>query len=191
VKLDVKVWWYVARASGVVALVLASCSVAWGVALSSRATRRPKPAWVLDLHRFLGGLTVVFIGVHLAGLVADNYTHWAARDLFVPLATRWHPVPVAFGIVALYVLVAVEATSLLMRRLPRRLWHAIHLSSYALWALALIHAVYAGTDRHTTWFAVAVGLPAIAVVLLSGFRWFTRSERPARRRTPRVNTADS
>src|SRR5690349_6672416 len=104
---------------------------------------------MLDLHRYLGALTVAFVAVHLGGLVADNYTHWGAGDLLVPFATRWHPVPVAFGVVALYLLVAVEITSLFMRRIPRRWWHAIHCSSYALWAIAVVHAIYAGTDRHT------------------------------------------
>src|SRR5512140_2901798 len=81
VKLDPKLWWYVARAGGVVALVLASLSVVWGTALSSRLTRRPRPAWMLDLHRFLGGLTVTFVAVHIAGLVADSYTHWGWADV--------------------------------------------------------------------------------------------------------------
>lgn len=179
---DPKLWWYVARASGVVALVLASLSVVWGVALSSRLTKRPKPAWMLDLHRFLGGLTVVFVGVHLAGLVADNFTHWGLSDLLVPLATRWHPVAVAYGVVAFYLLVAVEVTSLFMKRLPRRVWHGIHLSSFGLWLLAIVHGFTAGTDRHALWFQAVAVLPAAAVVFTSVYRLLTRNERPARRR---------
>jgi hypothetical protein len=179
---DPKLWWYVARASGVVALVLASLSVVWGVALSSRLTKRPRPAWVLDLHRFMGGLTVAFVGVHLAGLVADNFTHWGPSDLLVPLATRWHPVAVAYGVVAFYLLVAVEVTSLFMKRLPRRVWHGIHLSSFGLWLLAVLHGFTAGTDRHALWFQATAVLPAAAVVFTGLFRWLTRHERPVRRR---------
>jgi sulfoxide reductase heme-binding subunit YedZ len=180
---DPKLWWYVARASGVTAMVLASSSVVWGVALSSRLTRRPRPAWVLDLHRYLGGLTVTFVGVHLGGLVADNFTHWGLSDLFVPLATNWHPIPVAFGIVGFYLLIAVEITSLLMKRLPRRVWYAIHLSSYGLWVLAMVHSFTAGTDRHAAWFLATLAIPGVAVVVITLFRWFTRgSERRPRKR---------
>ena len=41
---------------------------------------------------------------------------------------------------------AIEVTSLLQRRIPRRLWHAVHLSSFGLFAFATIHALTAGTD---------------------------------------------
>ncbi len=188
-KFDPKLWWYVARAGGMVAVVLASLSVVWGTALSSRLVRTPKPAWMLDLHRFLGALTVVFVGVHIGGLVADNYTHWGVADILVPLATRWHPGPVALGVVAGYLIVAVEVTSLLMRRLPRRWWHAIHCSSYALWALAVAHGFTSGTDRHTLWFRAAMAVPAIGVLFTTLFRALTRNERPVRAERTRTPAA--
>ena len=150
-------WWYVARASGIVAWVLVTASVVWGLVLSTKVTRRPKPAWFLDLHRFLGGLSVVFVGVHLAGLVADNYTHFGLASLLVPLASSWHPVAVTWGVVGLYLLVAIEVTSLLMRRLPRRLWHAVHLTSFGLFIFTTVHALTAGSDAGNVavqWFAL-------------------------------------
>jgi predicted ferric reductase len=150
-------WWYIARASGLVAWVLVTASVVWGLILSTRLTRRPKPAWFLDLHRFLGGLSVAFVGVHLAGLVADNYTHFGLASLFVPLASAWHPVAVAWGVVGMYLLVAIEITSLLMRRLPRRLWRAVHLTSFGLFAFTIVHALTAGSDAGNVavqWFAL-------------------------------------
>jgi sulfoxide reductase heme-binding subunit YedZ len=144
-------WWYVARSSGIVAWILVTAAVVWGLLLSLRLTKRPRPAWVLDLHRFLGGLGVAFVGVHLAGLVADSYTHFGPASLLMPLASAWRPVAVAWGVVAFYLLVAVELTSLMMRRLPRRIWHAVHLSSYGVFALTTVHALTAGTDTTTSW----------------------------------------
>ncbi len=142
-----QVWWYVARGSGLVAWGLLTGAVALGLWLSLRLTRnRPRPAWTLDLHRFLGGLAVVFTGVHLAGLVADSYVEFGAVELFVPFAPGWKSSAVALGVIALYLLLAIEVTSLLMRRLPRRLWRGVHLSSYVLFVLATAHLVAAGTD---------------------------------------------
>jgi DMSO/TMAO reductase YedYZ heme-binding membrane subunit len=144
-----QVWWYVARASGIVAWALAALAVVWGMALSTRALgRRPPAPWLLDLHRFLGGLTVVFVGVHLVGLVLDPFVGFGPLELLVPLASGWKPVAVAWGVVALYLLVAVEVTSLLRSRLPARLWRSVHLTSYAVYALATVHLLTAGTDRH-------------------------------------------
>lgn len=142
-----KLWWYVARASGLVAWALVVASVVWGLWLAGRVTRKlPPPAWTLDLHRFLGGLTVSFVVVHVIALVADTYVHFGWSELFVPLASKWRPWPVAFGIVALYLLLAVEITSLLMRHLPRRLWRFVHLGSFALAFLGTVHGLTAGAD---------------------------------------------
>src|ERR1700694_4998931 len=103
-----QVWWDLARAGGLLAWGLLAASVLWGVALSSRAFgRKPRPAWLLDLHRYLGGLAVIFTGVHVAMIVLASFVHFSLVDVFVPLAASWHPVAVAWGIVALYLLLAV------------------------------------------------------------------------------------
>ena len=52
----------------------------------------------------------------------------------------------AWGIVAFYLLLAVEGTSLIMNRLPKKLWKGVHFSSYALYLFATIHLLTAGTD---------------------------------------------
>ena len=67
---------------------------------------RVTPAWVLDLHRFLGGLATVFVCVHVAAVVFDSYVAFGLADVLVPLASSWHPVAVAWGVVALYLLLA-------------------------------------------------------------------------------------
>ena len=85
-----KLWWYVARASGIVAWVMLAIAVIWGILVATRILgRKPRPAWVLDLHRWLGGLSVTFTGVHLVGLVADDYVEFGMRELFVPFASEW------------------------------------------------------------------------------------------------------
>lgn len=178
-------WWYVARASGVVSWVLVSVSVAFGLSLSLRLTRRPKPAWVLDLHRFLGGLSVLFVGVHLVGLVLDSYVSFGPSELFVPLASAWKPVPVAWGIVALYLLLAVEATSLGMKRLPRRFWRAVHFTSYGVFALSTLHMFTAGTDAGNA----ALQWTALGVTAVIVFLTIARMLGAKRGRSERVATA--
>jgi hypothetical protein len=163
-----QLWWLLARATGLVAWGLLTASVIWGLLISTRLTRgRPTPAWLADLHRFLGGAAVVFTALHLGGLVADSYTHFGVADLMVPLASAWKPGPVAFGVVALYLVVAVELSSLLMRRMPRRWWKAIHLSSFGLFWIATLHFVTAGTDAANPPLAVTVDVAAATVVFLT------------------------
>src|SRR5205085_6457786 len=137
------IWWYVARASGLVAWALLTLSVVWGVLLSTKLLgRKPMPAWILDLHRFLGGATVVFTGLHLVAILVDSYVHFDLVAILVPFASQWNPLAVAWGIAAFYLLAAVEITSLLRRSLPR-LWRRVHYASFPLFALATIHGVAA------------------------------------------------
>ena len=99
-----QVWWFVSRSSGIIAWALVSLSVAWGLFISTKAVAKASsPAWLLDLHRYLGGLSVAFTAVHLIGLWADSYVEFGWAEMFVPLSTEWKPWPVAFGIVALEV----------------------------------------------------------------------------------------
>ncbi|MFQ5517309.1 MAG: hypothetical protein ACE5E8_07025 [Acidimicrobiia bacterium] len=141
------VWWYLARSSGLVAAVMLAAAVLWGVLLSTGLLgEHRRPAWLLDLHRWLGGLTISAVGVHLFALWADSYTTFDLKSFLVPLASGWRPQAVAWGVVALYLIVAVQASSLLRPHLSTRAWRAVHLSSYPLVWFVSLHAAAAGSD---------------------------------------------
>jgi predicted ferric reductase len=180
-----QLWWYVARATGIVAWGLLTVSVVWGLLMSSNVLRSwTKRRWLLDLHRFMGGLAVVFTGMHLASLVADSYVPFGLTELAVPLASSWKPWPVAAGVVALYLLLAVECTSLAMRRIPRWCWRWVHMTSFGCYWLTTIHLMSAGSDAArpalwwTSWASAAI------VVFLTLYRVLVDAEarRPARPR---------
>jgi predicted ferric reductase len=182
--------WYVARATGYVAWALLTSSVITGLLFSARLTRRhPTPAWVLDLHRFLAGAAVAFTGLHIAGLVADNYVHFGVADVLVPYATGWRTGAVALGIVAMYLLAAVEISSLLMRRLPRRLWRSIHLSSFVSFWLATFHLLTAGTDAENPASKIATAVVVATVVFLTLVRVTEGRGGGRRRRAPAPRTS--
>ena len=160
--------WYVARATGYVAWGLVTASVVAGLLLAGRSMRRrPGRAWTLDLHRFLAGAAVVFTGLHIAGLVADNYVHFGIAEVLVPFASRWRSSAVALGVVSVYLLAAIELTSLFMRHIPRRIWRGVHLTSYLLFWLTTFHLLTAGSDRTNPASRVAAALAMAAVVSLT------------------------
>ena len=140
-------WWYVARSGGIVAWALLAASVLWGLALSTKALgKRPRPSWLLDLHRFLGGLALVFTGIHVGALVLDSYVSFGLVQLLVPFTSSYRPGAVAWGVVGLYLLLAVEVTSLLRPRIPKHIWRRVHLASFGLFAVSTLHGLQAGTD---------------------------------------------
>jgi DMSO/TMAO reductase YedYZ heme-binding membrane subunit len=160
-----KIWWYLARSSGIVALILLVVSLVWGVLLATRALRHiDRPAWLLDIHRWLGGTALVMTGLHLLGLLLDGYIDYGFTELLVPGTSAYRPLAVAIGILSFYVLVAIEATSYMRRRLSKRVWRGIHLLSYGLVWSAAIHAGMAGTDRvNRAYHVLALLLTMVAV----------------------------
>ena len=178
--MSAQIWWYVARASGIVGWLLLTASVLWGILIPAKLSTRQRPAWMLDLHRWLAGLTIGFVAIHLGALVADSYVDFGLVDLAVPFASAWKPLPVALGVLATWLLVIVQATSMAMRRLPRRIWRRIHLASYAAFFLTSLHGTLAGTDSSALLYQVT-SLGALGAVIFSTlFRIITRRTRVVR-----------
>jgi len=177
--------WHAARAAGLVAWALTAAAVIWGLLLSTRiAGRRPPPAWLADLHRYLGGLAVTFTAIHIGALLADTWVQFDVADILVPFASQWRPAAVAWGVIAMYLLAAIEVTSLLRRRVPTRWWRAIHLSSFALFAAGTLHLLSAGTDAANPWVVAAVGMAVTASVYLTTVRLLTPPRRTKRTAHP-------
>ena len=180
-----QLWWYATRANGLVAWALLAAGLLWGLALSTKlGGGRPRPAWLLDLHRFLGGAGLVFTGLHVLSILLDTYVHFGIVEVLVPLTGHWHPLAVAWGIAAMYLMVAVEATSLLRAHISKQLWRLTHVASFPLFAVATIHALSAGTDRSTPAMRGAVyGVTAVTAALTA---WrAAQARRPEPRPEPR------
>ena len=176
-------WWYVARAGGLVAwgLVVASC--AWGLLHALRSFgRRPSPSWMLSTHRYLSTLAIVFVGVHVVAILADSYVQFSLADVLVPMVSSWHPVAVAWGVVGMYLLVAVEVTSLVRARLSPKVWRGVHLLSYVLLGLVTIHLLTAGTDADDL-------LPTTSLVLIGVATVFGAAMLLTWRSAPKVRPA--
>lgn len=166
-----QLWWYFARSGGIVAWALLAASVLWGLALSTKVLRgRPRPNWILDLHRFLGGLALLFTGIHVVSLIMDSYVHFGLVEVLVPFTGTWHPMAVAWGVISLYLLVAVELTSLARKRISKRVWRMTHFLSFPLFVLTTVHALSAGTDRSTLLLRWSVILVSAAITGLTFVR---------------------
>jgi hypothetical protein len=166
-----ELWWYVARATGLVAWALATATVLWGLFVHTRALgKNPPRPWLLDLHRHLGGLTVLFVVGHIGALVADNFVTFSASDVLVPMAASWKPGPVAWGIVAFYGLLVVELTSLAMKRIPKRIWRGVHLTSYITFVMATVHGMAAGTDMGNPVVQWSLGVGLLALTFFGVYR---------------------
>lgn len=141
-----QIWWYASRAAGIVAWVLLSLTMVAGMLQSTRGSSPLPAGWSLDLHRFLSMLSLLFLTLHLAALVPDNFVEFGWAELFIPMLSTWRPGAVAWGIVGFWLVVSVQVTSLLRARLPTRVWRALHLLSFVVWVSATVHLFLAGSD---------------------------------------------
>jgi DMSO/TMAO reductase YedYZ heme-binding membrane subunit len=174
-----KIPWYVARSSGIVAWALILATIVWGLLLATKVLgRKPAPAWLLSLHRYLGALAVAFVGVHVGAIMLDTYTSFGITDVLVPFTGSWHPLAVAWGIVGMYLLAAIEITSLLRHRMSKRAWHAVHLLSYFLFATTTVHMLTAGTDAKAVLASTAAVMISIAAVFGSTALYVWRNATP-------------
>jgi predicted ferric reductase len=169
-------WWYLSRASGIVAWLILTASVLWGIVLATDLfSESRRPAWLLDLHRWLGGLAVGFTAIHIAALVADSYVEFSVADLTVPFASDYKTGAVAWGVLAMWLLVVVELTSLAMKRIPRRVWRGIHRTSAATFWMASLHGTYAGTDANNRLYAITSIVAAVVMMVALAYRMFSRA----------------
>jgi DMSO/TMAO reductase YedYZ heme-binding membrane subunit len=99
---------------------------------------------------------------------------------------------VAWGIVGMYLLLAIELTSLVRHRMSKRAWHAVHLLSYFLFATTTVHLLTAGTDAKALLASTAAVLLGSAAVFGSVALYVWRNDagepRPAAG-SPHVPTA--
>lgn len=176
--------WFLTRSTGIVAAVLAVLSLVLGLAFSGRFTRGAKPNWWLSMHNWLGGMTLGFIGAHMLVAFLDSDAGLRLIDLVVPNSTAgW---AIGWGVVAMWIFAAVTLTSpnRIRRRLPRRLWHALHLLSIPAVVLTGVHTYQTGSDMTGTLFAFGFAVLAGVAVYPIVVRLSTRRHRHTLRTRP-------
>ncbi|MEI6495327.1 MAG: ferric reductase-like transmembrane domain-containing protein [Actinomycetota bacterium] len=173
-----QVWWYFARSSGMVAAILLMASFVWGVLMATRALKPvDRPSWMLAMHRWFAGLAVTATALHVGSLIADSYVHFGAKEVLVPFASTWRPTAVAIGVVSMYILAVVQITSWLMKRMSKKVWRGIHMSSYVLVWMVFLHAGLSGTDTSNRVYRIVAVVLAIVVATAAILR--IRLGRPA------------
>jgi methionine sulfoxide reductase heme-binding subunit len=162
--------WIALRAAGVGSYLMLFLTVAWGlVATTSIVTKHVAKQTSILVHAFCATVGLALLAGHLALLFVDEFVPFSAVDLLVPGASDFRPLPVAFGVVAMYAAVTAAVSSWIRRRLTPLLWRRLHLLAVPAFTLALVHGVFAGTDTQRPWmwwgYLVTGGLVLFLVVL--------------------------
>jgi methionine sulfoxide reductase heme-binding subunit len=174
--------WYATRATGVVALLLLTMTVALGVAGTARYESPQLPRMVTaGLHRNVSLLAVSVIVVHVVTTVLDPFAPIGFASAVVPFLSPYRPFWLSLGTIAFDMILALVLTSLFRPWLPYRLWRGVHWLAYACWPIALWHGLGTGTDSRLSWL---LAVDAACVLVVAGAVWWRlRLVRPGAGRT--------
>jgi predicted ferric reductase len=164
---DIPWTWLGIRASGITAWALLTAVVVWGLLLKTRVLGRlASSAGLLETHRWLGATALAFLAAHMGLLIVDASVWFTPAQILVPGLAPWQTTPVALGIIAFWLLLAVSLIGRVRSRLGRAgntLFRRVHLVAYAAWPLATAHYVLAGTDALAQW-SIALMLCAVSLI---------------------------
>jgi len=159
-----QILWFATRGAGVVSLILLTTVTCLGMLT---VVRWQSPSWprflTAGLHRNLALLSLTFLGVHIVTAVLDPFTSLGIVAATIPFASSYRPLWVGLGVIAIDLLIAIAATSLVRDRLGQRAWRAVHWAAYAAWPLAVIHGFGAGSDALAPWL-LAIQAGCVAAV---------------------------
>lgn len=145
-------WWLISRASGLVALVLVTVSVAIGLSMSGKLMRRPGLSRkLLAIHEQTALAGLVAIAVHGIALLGDSWLHPGVAGVTVPFAAAYRPFWTGLGIVAGYLAVLLGLSFYARKWVGGRLWRKAHRATVLVYVLGVVHTLGAGTDATTVW----------------------------------------
>lgn len=169
--------WYISRASGILAAVLLVVLIISGIGLLTGYTYKvlePLPAWAA--HRAVGIAFTVSVLIHIFILLFDKFIGFKLADVLVPFYSDYKPqtlgglelgaIAMAFGVLALYAIIAVVVSSLLWMQKHPKPWRLLHYLSYVILFFVFIHGLMLGTDLKHMW-AKALWFGGAVILLVS------------------------
>jgi hypothetical protein len=156
--------WLIARAAGLVAFALLTVSVTLGLMMSTKLLGPARQKELLGWHQTLVWTGLSMLVLHAGAILFDPVMRFGLPAVVLPGAAPWRPVTVAAGIVAGYLMLMLAVSFRVRRRIGQRRWRLLHYASFGAFALALGHALHAGTDLRGTTGLVFAGV-ALAPIL--------------------------
>lgn len=147
-----KAYWFISRSSGVLAYLMLTLGVLWGL-MQSGAILRPTipPLLALGLHSFLNWGALVMSALHGLILLGDNFIKLSLADVLVPFASPYKPVLVGVGIIGFYLVLMLSSSFYARKWLGQKTFRMLHYASYPTFLLVTWHGLGIGTDQGLMW----------------------------------------
>lgn len=185
--------WYIIRGAGFIAAGLVVLLMLSGILQVTGFIYRfiePITAWAI--HKALAIALCVSIAMHIGFLLIDNYVRFSPVQLLVPLESHYNngtaflgvalgSLSVSLGILAMYGIAIIVASSLGWIDTKKRAWKSLHYLSYVVAIFIFLHALYTGSDLKYGVFRLAwIGLGAVVILGILSRLWRAGTTRPKR-----------
>ncbi len=175
--------WYLGRASGIVAFLLFSAVVIYGLLMSTGMSAKLGIVSSYESHRFLSWMALTSTVVHFTSFFFDDFVKLSPLEAFVPflfdrdfLSVGGYDLhlSVAFGVIALYLGFLVAITAEFRMNIAPKMWRKIHYTAFAFYILMVLHGFFSGSDSNAWWMRTMYIASVSVVFFLVMFRIFAR-----------------
>ncbi len=169
--------WHLIRTLGFVSYLMIGIGICLGILYSWPNQQAKSKLLRYKLHTAftIGGTAIGLL--HGAITVIDTYMPFAWSDVYIPFASGHEPLLNGLGTLAAYGLLVLILTSDLRNKMKKKLWFAIHLLSYPIFAMAFVHGYFIGTDTSNPLLKWTYFASLLAVLGLTLARGMVRNAR--------------
>jgi len=173
------VWWLASRSMGVVAMMLVSMSVAFGLSISGKLVRGPGVASRLrTMHEALALSGLLAIVLHGLLLLPDTYLRPGLAGIAIPFVANHRPLWTALGVAGGWLSAVITLSFYVRRWIGVKAWRWLHRWTLGVWALGVAHTLGSGTDAGAAWLWVLLGISTVPVLVAGAHRVHTRGLKP-------------
>ena len=167
-----KHFWYLSRASGVIAYALFWLAVVFGLLLSTRLCRYFNAAKVFALHQYLSLLAVGFATFHAVILLADNYMNLNIWQVLLPLGFQTDRIGVALGQLGFWFLFISAFSFYLKKYMGQSAWRWLHFLTFLAYMGISIHVFMVGSDSRLLALLLFYAASQTVVFVLIAYRLY-------------------
>lgn len=159
--------WPLIRIFGILSYLSLFVGMALGILYSFPHWKGQRKAQLMRTHTFANHLGTCLALLHAFLLVIDTYMPFDWHELLIPFTAKHATGLNAIGTIAAYGLLVLLFTTDIRHKLKRKLWYALHLLAYPVFALALFHGLFLGTESSQLPFKMMYFATAAALVVLT------------------------
>lgn len=139
--------WYVARMTGLVSFLLLYIVMFLGLSIRTPFLNKIlKPIYSLNIHAWLSVQALILVFIHGGALLFDKYAKFGLLDISLPFFNKTYGLELAMGILAMYLMLVLIVSSYLRKFINYKIWRITHFLNIPLYAMAVYHGLYLGTD---------------------------------------------